>query len=218
MTAPLQTILGPTEPAPGRCFADPGYIGADRTTMVTGLQHFARTLHAHRGSSGPVVEHYPEAPGWQRRTLITDPTVFTGLDIVTVVGFFGQRNRGATPEICAQIEELSETLFERIPEVEGVYAYVTQLLVDEYNYVNLVLVDNADVISRWRQTDPHPMAAAVVSPGYYDSVRIYNGAVPVVAMTDPRALDLHCVKYWDFRETPPWSAVREFRRGAGRVA
>lgn len=182
------------------------------------LQQFVTFLVACRDTTGPVIEHLPAEEGWQRRSLITDPAVFFGLDIVTVVGFFGRRRHNVAPSICDQIEEMSELLFNSIPDVEGVYAYVTQLLVDEYNYANLVLVDNADVIQRWRDTAPHPTAAATVSPDYYEHVRIYNGAVPAVVMSDPAALELHCVKYWDFRQTPPWMAVRELSRSAGRVA
>lgn len=216
MTAELRATLGASETVAGHCFADPQHTYSDKATLSSMLQQFAAALAANRDAAGPVVAFEPDQAGWTRRSMITDPSVFAGLGIVTVVGFFGTRRHDVSDDVASQIEQLSSALFDAIPDVPGVYAYVTQLLVDEYNYANLVLVDNAEVIEAWRDTAPHPVAAATVSPDYYEHVRIYNGAVPAVAMSDPRALRIHCVKYWDFRQSPPWTAVREYGPAARR--
>lgn len=207
-------ILGPFEVAAGHGFADPEHVAADRATMTMMLDRFNEVLARHGARNDQVIDYCPDEQRWTRRVMIPRPSVFDSLDNVTVVGFFGGRRHDAHADVCARIDELSAVLFRAIPRVAGVYAYVTQLLVDEYNYANLVLVEDAAVIQRWRETAPHPAAAAAVSPDYYEHIRIYNGAVRVAAVAESGTLDLDCVKYWDFRQTPMWAAVRRYGSAA----
>lgn len=204
-------ILGPLEQAPGHGFADPAHLSADRGTMTMMLSRFGNVLDGHAHEPGPLVDYFPHEERWSRRVMIPEPHALASQSRVTLVGFFGRRRHDATPEVCARIDELSGVLFRAIPDVDGVFAYMTQLLVDEYNYANLVLVESPAVIERWRQTAPHPAAAVTVSPEYYEHVRIYNGVVTVAGMADSRALELHSVKYWDFRQRPTWLAERHYR-------
>jgi len=215
MSVETPTVLGPAEVAPGHRFSDPEHARTDQATMAMMLERFADVLAAAGEIPEPIVDYCPSHDQWNRRVMIPEPSVFQGGQVVTVVGFFGSRRHGVTTEMCERIQQLSDSLFLAIPTVPGVWGYITQLLVDGFNYANVVLVDSPEVILRWRETAPHAVAASVVSPEYYEHVRIYNGEVPVRRLGDSSALDLRSVKYWDFKETPAWTAVRHYRPRTG---
>ena len=201
--------LKPTDAPSGHAFAHPDHIVADRATLEMLFTDFLRHLSACATEDQVVVRHVPDSDSWFRRVLIPRPVAATQREEFTVVGFFGRRRLIVAPEVNQLIADLSSALDEILPTIPGLLAYTTHLLVDELNYANLVVLDSPETISIWRDTAPHPEAAEAVSPAFYDHVRIYRGAVRF-GMSNP-VLDLERVKYWDFRQTPTWHAVRVLR-------
>lgn len=207
MTAPAPIVIDATELVPGRGFAHPDHVFTDRATMRMLTADFRR--HLIESASGPIARYTPSEEDWMRRVIIPRPDEAAPRVRFAVVGFFGRRRDEVSPDVVDEINRLGRTLVEAIPRATGVLGYLTHLLVDEKNYANLVVFDSFDSIQAWRDTTPHPVAAEMVSPDYYEHVRIYRGLVDVVAPEpDGFALTLDCVKYWDFRNRPTWHAIR----------
>lgn len=200
--------LTPDEEVPGRAFAHPDHVPADRSVLCVLIRDIAYRLH----TGTPLDEWVPDQQRWHRHVMIPRPAAFDGPDELTVVGFFGRRRDDATPDVVRRIMEMSRTLEAALPSVPGVLSYTTSLLVDEVNYANLVLMDRPETIEQWRETAPHPAAAGRLSEQYYSHVRIYQGSIPTAWMSVEDAIRLRSVKYWDFRETPTWTATRLLRR------
>jgi len=202
------TVLAHDEAVDDRTFAHPDHIPADRSVLCVLIRDIAYRLQQRM----PMDEWVPDQQRWHRHVMIPRPTAFDGPDTLTVVGFFGRRREDVAPDVARRIGEMSRALEEAIPGVPGVLSYTTSLLVDEENYANLVLMDRPETIQQWRSVAPHPAAAGELSERYYSYVRIYQGSIPTAWMSVEDAVRLHSVKYWDFRDTPPWTAVRSLTR------
>jgi len=210
MTAPERVALGFEDFASGRAFAHPDHIITDRATLNMLMTDFRRHLDAASTETNVVIRYIPTEESWFRRVIIPGPLRAAARDGFTIVGFFGRRRDEVAPAINEAIDELGKQLDAAIPSAPGVLGYTTHLLADEKNYSNLVVLESPDAILQWRNMSPHPHAAELVSPGFYDHVRIYHGQATITGPepTDVQ-LDLQRVKYWDFRDQPTWHAVRE---------
>ncbi|MDX1689668.1 MAG: hypothetical protein R3290_01465 [Acidimicrobiia bacterium] len=199
--------LGPDDVVAGRAFTHPDHVEPDRAVMYL----LARDFHRHLTESGegpdPVIRHLPGPDDWYRRVVIPRPSEVAGCDRLTVVGFFGRVRDEVDPAVEAEIKALSDRLVDAVLTTPDVLGYSTHLLADERNYANLVIVRGTEVLDRWRSVDPHPRAAADVSPDYYRHVRIYRGAIAGAELCDG-TVRLDSVKYWDYRDDPVWHAVR----------
>ena len=93
-----------------------------------------------------------------------------------------------------------------IPQHNGLISYSTMLLRDG-NYANLVLFTDPSAQIDWSRSEAHAKAVYELSPGYYHSIRIYNGRLPR-GIHQSDALDLHKARYFDYDQTPMWRGVR----------
>ena len=117
--------------------------------------------------------------------------------------FFGQSRSQANIELA---QEFDKTLLQEIPQHEGLISYSTMLLKDS-NYANLVLFTSETAQMGWSRSEAHAKAVYELSPGYYHSIRIYNGRLPH-GIQQSDALTLHKARYFDYDQTPMWRGVR----------
>jgi hypothetical protein len=128
---------------------------------------------------------------------------------LVVVGFFGQRRRQAKEGREELAHALDKALMTELPAHEDLLAYTT-LALPTGNYSNLVVFAREEGIRHWGKSPTHVEAVRDLTPDYYVSVRLYNGALPF-GLANADALRLTLVKYYDYQETPLWRAVRTFQ-------
>lgn len=199
--------LGPRELVEGRAFTDPEHVEGDRATLGMLARDVNRQL-TDASAVEPLIRFLPRIGDWRQRIVISRPDATRRQQLIAVVGFFGRVRENVDPGVADQIKELSDRLVDRVLTTPGLLAYSTQLLADGPNYANLVLLSDAGLIERWRTTAPHPRAADV-SPRYYECVRIYHGSLTNGALIGDGEVALDLVKYWDYRSTPVWHAIRD---------
>jgi hypothetical protein len=73
---------------------------------------------------------------------------------------------------------------------------------------NLVLFGHDAAINHWGHSQAHMKAVYELSPSYYDSVRLYNGRLPLGLMVS-NLLHITRIKYYDYSAVPLWRALRE---------
>ncbi len=197
--------LGHTDPVERRAFAHPDHIPADRAVVCMLLRDFAAQA-ARADPRRPTVRYLPAPEDWYRRVVIPRPLPRRAT--LTVVGFFG-RMRDLIPEdISQRMAQLNDQMIDAVIDAPGMLGYTTHLLADERNYANLVLMRHSETITEWTASTAHRAATSEVAPCYYEYVRIYYGSIPTPALSQPDALTLSSVKYWDYRCDPVWHAVR----------
>jgi hypothetical protein len=206
MTTASPLLLGPDDVVAGRMFAHPDHVTSDRSTLCMLIRDVQRRIDPPDGSIDVWI---PSPEQWYRHVIIPRPSEIATHDRLTVIGFFGRRRDIVPLEVAKRIQDMSAVLDKKIPEVAGVLAYSTHLLVDELNYANLVLLAGPDTIGAWRDVPPHPVAAGELSKQYYAFVRIYHGAVNASELATEGTVRLERVKYWDYRSDPTWTAHRE---------
>ena len=74
------------------------------------------------------------------------------------------------------------------------------------DFSNLVLLSEEEIKLKWMDGETHKHAVAL-SSGYYRSIRINNGVLPD-GILQHDSLQINQVKYYDYREVPPWKALR----------
>ena len=160
------------------------------------------TLHA-----PPVTLYQAETNGRQHRFVIAQPKQ---LQIpnrpLAVVGFFGQK-RADSGSLLPLMEEMDNALRAEFPDHPDLYSYST-LELPNGDCGNLVLFAREEAITHWGWGQAHVKAAFELSPQYYDSIRLYNGRLPLGLMVS-NLLHLSRIKYYDYNETPLWRGVRE---------
>jgi len=198
--------LSPTDILAERPFTHPTHIPGDQST----LRHMARQLcltlqNPHMPSASPqtILFNLPGNGSWIQRQVLANPQHFKNTNVIHVVGFFGQSRSQADIELA---QEFDKTLMKEIPQHEGLISYSTMLLIDG-NYGNLVLFTSENAQMGWSRSEAHAKAVYELSPGYYHSIRIYNGRLPH-GIHQSDALSLHIARYFDYDQTPMWRGVR----------
>jgi hypothetical protein len=186
-----------------RPFTDPRLVGPDRAILIGMI----RDLHSRR--TAPQQINRPKQG--RDRFIVTDAGRSHGKSPVAIVGFFGQRREDGSSLVADEIEEINSTMLANFSSFPPLLGYVSRLLADGFNYANLVVLTSSDAIRLWRERSDHVPAAADLSPLYYSSVRIYNGAIPC-GLGCWEHLRLDVVKYWDYSDHPVWRATRSIRQ------
>ena len=158
----------------------------------------------------PLLLHQPSAVKWTQRMVITQPSRLRALAPLTVVGFFGLRNRDANVGLA---QRLDRQLIPELTDHETLLAYATVAL-PSGNFGNLVLFTSPEGKEQWGRSEKHAEAVRLLTPDFYAAVRLYNGVLPE-GIAAPDALQLLLIKYYDYGELPIWRAVRQLANGAG---
>ena len=196
--------LTPVEIIAQRPFTHPKHTTADTAVLRATVDKLCLVLeqpdlYAHL--SPPPVLHFRENGRFQRFALVR-PARLQQPKPTFIVGFFGQLRQDVD---TSRMDPLDEDLVAELPRYAAMLAYCTSQLPNG-NYGNLVVFDRAEGKQHWSKSRTHAKAVEM-APDMYWSVRIYNGRLPHGVMAGD-ALELHTVKYYDYREQPVWRAVR----------
>lgn len=170
------------------------------------LEERRRTAGDAAGLSLPLAIHLPDESGWVHRLIITQPERLLEQKPLTVVGFFGLKSAGAN---VALAQALDRQLIPELMSHRELLAYISTCL-PTGNFANLVLFASAEGKEEWGKSQKHASAVGLLTPDYYEAVRLYNGEL-TGGLVDLESLALHLVKYYDYRSRPLWRAARPLR-------
>ena len=205
----IHTLL-PMEIVDERPFTHPRHTADDLLAlryMIDQLCQLLEKSDQYALQTAPVTLYQTETQDRQHRFVIAQPKQLQVPNRpLTVVGFFGQRRAESGP-LVSLMEEMDKALRSQFPEYPDLFSYSTLELTNG-DCGNLVLFARDEAISNWGHGPIHAKAAFELSPDYYDSIRLYNGRLPLGLMVS-NLLHLTRIKYYDYNETPLWRGVRE---------
>jgi len=204
-------LLEPMEIVTERPFTHPRHTTNDLAALRYMIDQLCLLLEEpgrYAQQPPPVTLYQLEANGRQHRFVIAQPEQ---LQIpnrpLTVVGFFGQKRKRISVSLTPLMEAMDQALREEFPHHPDLFSYSTLELADE-DCGNLVLFGHDAAINHWGHSQAHMKAVYELSPSYYDSVRLYNGRLPLGLMVS-NLLHITRIKYYDYSTVPLWRAVRE---------
>ncbi|MEM7330494.1 MAG: hypothetical protein AAF490_00290 [Chloroflexota bacterium] len=202
--------LGREEVVAERPFSSPDHIVIDKVVLRTMIDEIHRHLFQNQGSLEEKYAYFfPSESRWQKRLLLLRPEELQQRSEFVIVGFFGKISQVVDSDVQSEIFNVGKTLCQQLWQIPEILGYSTWLLADELNYANLVVLKNEEAIAQWRHTNPHIRAKDILSPKYYDCVRIYNGRAVFDQNLETHIINFLRVKYWDYRVSPTWHAVRQ---------
>lgn len=195
-----------------RPFTHPDHICLDRAVVCRLIDELCWKLETLSPTDETsTTTYFPNSSKWQKRLIIPNPSRLMQPKPLAIVGFFGRVRLHVSPAVQQQISEGDRELVNNFAHFPAVLAYSSRLLPDELNYANLVVLDSDEAIMKWRDYPPHPHLTDIVSPDFYEYVRIYNGRLPLNGLQNSSLLQWMRVKYWDYRVSPTWHAVRRLQ-------
>lgn len=163
------------------------------------------SYYAQQPAPAPLIQL--ETNGRQHRLVIAQPEQLQPNRPLTVVGFFGQKRQRISVSLAPLMEAMDQALREEFPLHPDLFSYST-LELPSGDCGNLVLFAHDEAINQWGHGQSHLQAVYELSPSYYDSIRLYNGRLPLGLMVS-NLLHLSRIKYYDFSQVPLWRGVRE---------
>ncbi|MCA9917942.1 MAG: hypothetical protein KC445_08325 [Anaerolineales bacterium] len=198
--------LSPTHILDERPFTHPDHVPGDLETLRYMASQLCLTLqNPHMVPDLPqtIMYNLPGQSSWFQRQVLNRPDHFKTHSLFHLVGFFGQSRSQKNIDLA---QEFDLVLLAEIPQHEGLSSYCTMQLRDG-NFANLVLFIDNEAQMHWSRSQAHAKAVYELSPGFYHSVRIYNGRLPHgIHQSDD--MTLHKARYFDYDESPMWRAER----------
>ncbi len=199
--------LSPHQLIPDRPFTHPAHCAAERDilrSMVDILCIRLESMSPQQLRPLPVVIFHTGHDGQEQRIVINQPAKLWLGGLMTLVGFFGQKNANA--DLTPLRNRLDKALINEFTEHPDLLSYSTLELGDG-NFGNLILFARPKAKDRWSESQTHRRAVETLAPAYYASVRLYNGLLPA-GIAASRGLVLTQVKYYDYSGPRPWRAIR----------
>lgn len=201
-------ILQHDERVTERRFTHPHYIEVEVRLLRYMLSRLCQVLEAvhwraNPNTLAPVTHELVEGDGRHHRIIPIRPNLLRDRRCFSIVGFFGQRRFDADGSGIASRDQM---LFDEMEQHEGLLSY-SSLELTNADYGNCVVFADEVAKQHWGYSRNHQVAAQVLSPGYYHSVRLYNGVLNAPLM-EPHKLRLTVAKYYDYSAEMPWSAIR----------
>lgn len=198
--------IGPLETLDHRPFTDLRNSTVDLQAMrfmIACVGHMLEQRRPGLEAEGAIVHYHPAETNWVYRIVISQPHRLAKRSPITVVGFFGQRRPEANLPLAQQLDhELLPELFRH----RELLCYMS-LSLPTRNYANLVLFASPEGKEEWGGSALHAEAVRLLTPDFYDSVRLYNGRMRY-GLDHIDGLHLDLVKYYDYHAQPVWRAVR----------
>lgn len=201
--------LSPTDVIEKRPFTHPDHTFRDKNTlhyMINQLCLILENPHLATDVARTILFNVPDQDSWIHRIVLAQPERLRNLTPLTLVGFFGQRREDANLELA---HEFDNTLIKEIPENPDLLSYSTIALQND-DYANMVIFANPEALNDWSRSQAHAQAVNQLAPGYYWSIRLYNGILPQ-GIADGQNLHLVRAKYFDYSSDPMWHAIREMQ-------
>ena len=204
-------VLSPEERVEGRRFTDHALSLGDLDRLRAMVRQLVDTYDDpvvcdFAPGKRPVCQSDPN--GRHFRIYYVQPGRLFELEDLTVVGFFGKKRPEADIRPLLDADRRFESEFHHH---RGLLSLSTVRLADG-DFANLVLFTDPESKDRWNNAPIHRDTVARISPPYYSWIRLSNGRLPH-GVSDPDGLVLERVKYIDYRDDPPWRAVRTMDRG-----
>lgn len=202
-----------TTPVPDRPVTDPLATAGDVRVLHFALEQLRLLLQDAELASklaGGQQLFWLEVDGRIHRLIVCDPVGLRSAEPLVLVGFFGQRRPGGDTGLVNQVDT---DLISELLSHPGLLSYCS-ILLDDREYGNLVLFRDETAKLHWSTSERHAHAARVLSPKYYESVRLHNGSLPGGLFAGQPLLLAHTL-YLDYRGMLPWRAVREWPPDAG---
>lgn len=130
------------------------------------------------------------------RVVVIDPQALKSRQALAVVGFFGQRNWQCPDSVVTAINKIDVELVQGLFRFAYAVSYSSMKLPDG-NWGNLIVLKDFEGIEKWREVQPHPYATDVLSPYFYDSVRLHRGTMSHGLISPITLIGL---KLYDFRD------------------
>jgi hypothetical protein len=208
-SARYDAILGSTEPAEGRPFADPERTHADAAVMRAMLDRQRDDARSWTASRAASISFRADGSRGERRQYLAVPDKHALLRArdVTAIGFFGQA-RECDHAALFDLEGQVASAFPRYASA-GLLSYFDLELDDgSYGFGNLILFWTPDVPPEWFACAAHERAVSV-SPQHYHSIRLHKGTIAGPFLGEGQ-LEIERTKYFDFDSDPFWRGLRVF--------
>jgi len=154
----------------------------------------------------PLSYAFEEPRGRQHRMLIFAPHELLALEEMRFVGFVSRRRQSIEQHIIDELFRADELMLGELTRIPGLLSY-SSLELRPGNWYNLVLFRDEHVKSHVKQVETHRHAVQMLSPAYYEWIRLHNG---LLAHGLPRAeWQLKITRHYRFfgAQQPP--VVRE---------
>jgi len=127
---------------------------------------------------------------------------------LVAVGFCGHKRHHLSPGLLDEMSELDAKLVEDMRAQSHMLSYCSVERTDG-NWCNLVLIRTPQGIEQWRDGQRHAYATELLSPQYYQWIRLHNGLLPR-GLASPH-IEITRTKYYDFGDgngDETWRAIR----------
>jgi hypothetical protein len=201
--------LGGADIVAGRPFTHPDQNATDLAHlkyMIGKLGHLLSLPGVIPAQPRPYVLFLEETGGRRHRVALARPKELLICPKLAVVGFCGDKRPESdrTPLDMADAELLVEFM-----DHPHLLSY-SSLEVEDGNYRNLVLFSHPQGIGHWAVSLKHTYAVQVLSPAYYQHIRLHNGVLPG-GLRSSHELTLTRTKYYDYSDQTLWWAVRDLQ-------
>ena len=206
--------LGPSEAIEGRSFTCPTKSIADISTLQTMAETLHRLIRAMLipEQPRPFIVYLEEAGRRLHRLVLVNSAALRRPNDLIVVGFCGQKRPGINRDM---LNELDRELITELPGCIDLLSYST-LELENGDACNLVLFSRPQGIQHWARSQNHARAVQM-SPDFYESIRLHQGRLPG-GLNSQNKLVLQRTKYYDYRGSPAWRAVRDLSDNDGLVS
>lgn len=117
-----------------------------------------------------------ERRGRQHRMLVFAPHELLTLEEMRFVGFVSRRKQELEQRIIDELFRADELMLAELTYIPGLLSY-SSLELRPGDWYNLVLFRDESVKMHIRQVETHRYAAHILSPAYYEWIRLHNGSL-----------------------------------------
>lgn len=128
------------------------------------------------GADLPLSYVVEERRGRQHRMLVFAPHELLTLEEMRFVGFVSRRKQELEQRIIDELFRADELMLAELTHIPGLLSY-SSLELRPGNWYNLVLFRDESVKMHIRHVETHRYAAHILSPAYYEWIRLYNGSL-----------------------------------------
>ena len=201
-------VLSAEQVVPRRPFTSVTNYQRDRSILSMMLNDLRSHLS---GIQAQVIHVEPyERVSWTkggliRRILVSDHDRLQDDADIHVVGFFANRHPDVDP---GPLERMNAKVVKEFRKFPSIISYSSAQLPSR-NWANLVVNETAEAAEHWRSSEAHKRAVQDLSPRHYLNVRIHLGRI-AGGICSGNPIEIERTKYYDYRASTVWSAVREF--------